>query len=337
MATVIPVAEDIRAHARAATRNAGEQPAANRPDDPDADTPVFLSLADALARPELLRPPEEIIRRVVWRGRATAVVGGDKAGKSTIAAACVAHVSRGEPIFGGDVAQANALWLGLEEAMGDGVRRFSEMGADGDRVRMVALARRTILEDTKAQLAELPASIVVVDSLMELARVQLGRAPEDGDNSGWGSLVRPWIQLARDYDVGLLVLHHPRRSDGAYRGALEIAAAFDCLYEMEPVKDDLTLRRFKGRARWPVEPFAVRKVGNRFELATGSEPTLDAMVLAYIVAHPGASTTATIQGVGKRAADVRRAIVQLHAAGTIKKTPGKGDRWIAAGQEEIDL
>ena len=63
---------------------------------------------------------------------------------------------------------------------------------------------------------------MVVDSLQEYARVTIGAAPDDGDNAGWSAVIRPLVQLAREYDIAVVVLHHVRRSDGHFRGAGEL-------------------------------------------------------------------------------------------------------------------
>lgn len=291
-------------------------------DESDAG-PAFATLAELMERPELLQPPRCVVPRLAYRGRLVVLAGPDKSGKSTLLAHATAAVSRGHRFLDGTTVTQHrrAVVLGLEGAVGDSVRRFSELGADPERIHLVVLAPPDLLTRTRELLSEHPADLIVVDSLQEYARVTLGTVPDDGDAAGWASVVRPLVALARDHDVAVVVLCHVRRSDGQYRGSTEIAAAADALLELVvPTSgDDLTVRRLRGRGRWPVEPFAVALRDGRYEMAGGNELSIDARVLLFVEANPGqASRTATRKAVGGRASTVDAAIDQLLERGAIE-------------------
>lgn len=309
---------------------------------PDADTreDVFPSLRELQAHPELLEEPEPVIPRLAFRGRTTGFVAPDKSGKSTLAGEAVAAKSRGRPFLGERVDIGNAIVAAPDEAVGDTVRRLTELNADPDRVRVLTLHPPNLLGKLNALLETSPADLLVVDSLAEYARLTLGRAPDDGDAAGWGAIVRPLVQLSRERDVGVLLLHHPRRSDGQYRGSGEIAAALDCLLEMTMPNagEDPTLRRFRGRARWPVENFALRMEEGQYVLGGGGPLSLDARVLLHVEANPGESGSAVRKAVGGRTETVLAALDRLVDRGAIQKrgTESRPAYYAAPHQVEME-
>ncbi len=59
----------------------------------DADAPLYVTLAELLRDPAMLRPPEAVHERFAWRGRVTLLAAREKAGKTTLAAWVAAQVS----------------------------------------------------------------------------------------------------------------------------------------------------------------------------------------------------------------------------------------------------
>ena len=279
-------APDALSHGVPETATAAEQPAGPR-------TP-FLSLRELLQRPELLRPPEAVIPRLAWRGRTTLLAGPDKSGKSTLMAHAAARLTTGHVWLDAMLRRGRVLWCGLEEAVGDAVLRFRGLVADPDAVELYFEQPDDLLETLRARLREQPADLLLVDSLAEYARVQLGASPEEGDSSGWGRVVRPLVALGREAGCAVVLLHHVTKAGGVYRGSTEIAAAVDALWEMSLPRDgeDPTLRRFKGRARWPVEEWTVRMTDGRFALGGGGPLPLEAQILLDVAQHPGTSRNA---------------------------------------------
>jgi energy-coupling factor transporter ATP-binding protein EcfA2 len=321
---------------------AAAMPAPAVPPTPDDEPPTYALLADLLARPELLKPPECVVPRLAYRGRLVLLAGPDKSGKSTLLSHATAALTREAPFLGGAVGarSGRVIWMGLEEAVGDAVRRLAELEADPDRVQLVVCAPRDLLDQTRALLAEWPADLLVIDSLTEYARIAYGAIPDDGDNAGWAAVLRPLVGVAREHDVAVVVLHHVRRSDGQFRGAGEIAAAADALLELVPPTsgEDQTMRRIRGRGRWTVEPFAVALREGRYELAGGSELSVDVRVLLHIEANPGTSKAATRKAVGGRATVVDAAINRLLERGAIEDSAnGRRGLWPASGQQEMGV
>ena len=282
------------------------------PDDGEGEAPTFLLLSELQARPELLQPPECVVSRLAYRGR------------STLLAHATARLTRREPFLGAPTKgrHGRVAWCGLEEALGDAVRRFAVLDADPERVQLVTASPPDLLERLDALLTDWPADLVTVDSLTEYARVVSREAPKPGDASAWSAIVRPLIALARKHDAALVILHHVRKSDGVYRDSGEIAASVDCLLELrvpDPGLGDPAIRDITGRARWAVSPFSVALRDGRYELAEHVELSTDTRVLLHVEATPGISLTALRKLVRGRASKVDAAVNQFERKGAIEK------------------
>jgi hypothetical protein len=307
----------------------------------EPDGRVFVSLAELLQRPELLKPPLAVIPRLGHQGRTTLLAAPDKSGKSTLAAHAAAEATKRGVFLSETIGATTArvVWAGLEEAVGDTVMRFHVLGAVPENIKMVVLHSPKLLEDIHALLEEWPADLLVLDSLTEYARVVKGTVPDDGDTSGWASVIRPLVHLTREFPVlSSILLHHPRRSDGQFRGSGEIAAAVDCLLEMRlPEKnEDPTVRHITGRARWQIQPFDVRFSDGRYELAGGAQLSLDARILIHIEQKRGVSMSELRGLVGGRGKAVDEAVDELLRRGAIIDTGMKGKHAYhpAAGKQE---
>ena len=298
--------------------------------------PTFHTLAELLKRPGLLKPPECVLPRIAFRARGVLLCGPDKSGKSTLLANGAAAITYGRPWLGSETKAGRVVWCGLEEATSDAVRRFAELKAIPDRLQILTLADRELLESTDDLLSEWPADLWVIDSLQEYARVTCGVTPADGDNGLWGTVIRPLISLARKHEAALVMLHHVRRSDGEGRGATEIFAAVDATLTLRMPRngDHPTTRSIEGRGRWPIERFRVRLTDGRYELAGCTEPSIDANVLLHVQRNPGASNNSIRNAVRGRGTAVDAGITRLATDGAIENRGSDGrPQWhIASGQ-----
>lgn len=289
----------------------------------EVESPFYL-LRDLVDDPELLRPPPVVIPRLVFRGRTTLLSGPEKSGKSTLAGQVAADKSAGRATLGEAIPPGEVVVVAPDEALGDTVRRLHERGADLDRVRLLAVRPPNLLLSLSRLLEENPSDFVLVDSLAEWARITDGRAPESGDAAGWGAIVRPLVQVSRDFDVGILLLHHAKKG-GGYRDSNEIGASVDAILEMTlPGKDeDSTLRRITGAARWQVEPFSVRLDGGRYVLGSGGPVSLEARIVIDTGENPGTSRTAQRERLAVRAATHGAAVNRLLEIGGIVERSGR--------------
>jgi hypothetical protein len=318
----------LQALTQEAVRDALATLEADPPEDQEATGSRFATLEELQRNPDLLEPPECVLPRLAYRGRLSILAGPDKSGKSTLARHGTAALTRSRPFLGEPVGarHGRAVHLGLEEAVGDQVISLTELGATAGNVQLVVMAAPDLLGKVGALLEEWPADLVIVDSLQEYARVT-GSIPDDGDAAGWATVVRPLVALARRFDVAVLILHHVRKSDGQYRGSTEIAAAADCLLELIPPgsSDPQNVRRIRGRARWPVEPFTVELSEGEYRMGGTGELSTEARVLIFVENNPRCSKRAVRGGVGGRAAAVDAALSTLVSRGAVENV-GTGDR-----------
>jgi hypothetical protein len=123
--------------------------------------------------------------------------------------------------------------------------------------------------------------------------------------------------LARETGTAVVLLHHASKATGRYRDSTAIGAGVDAILEMEPTTDDSAVRRIRARARWAMEPFAVRlaDTGLRLEHAA---PSLDAKLLAYVEEHPGATTRSIREDTEGRDAEVAASLDRLRRSGLVE-------------------
>jgi hypothetical protein len=273
-----------------------------------------LDLAPATARrldeilkdPKALEPPEALIPRLVYRGRITMLAGREKDGKSTLASAAVAKASQGAHFLGERTKSATTLWLGLEENIADVARRFMGFGADPSRIH-IAEALPAGVANLAKLVEQTEADIVVADTLAALAE---GHIEDASSSSQWTPIMTALRLVAREYDAGLLLDHHARKSDGRYRDSSAIGAGVDLILEMGPSLDDPTVRKIQARGRWHVGDFAVRFDGQEYNLLTG-ELTTDAKVLVWVQGNPGCGLKHIRDGIGGRGSVVDAAVARL--------------------------
>ena len=86
--------------------------------------------------------------------------------------------------------------------------------------------------------------------------------------------------------------------------------------------EDPTLRRITGRARWPVEDYAVRLDGEQYVLGSGGPVTIDARVVIDVTQNPGTSRTASHDRIGGRKQTHVAAVNRLVKAGSIVDRDG---------------
>jgi len=292
--------------------------------DETRELPMFVSLEELAKNPELLQPPKEIVPRLAWKGRTTGLVGGDKSGKSTLMGYAVASVTNGASFLQRACQVGRVLIVAPDEAVGDTVQRLLRWGADPTKVRLLTMQPQKILDYIRDEMDKYPPDLLIIDSLAEWARLAEGRAPEDGDAAGWGSVIRPLVQLSRDYNCATVLLHHSRRSDGQYRGSGEIAAALDCLIEMRPggAEEDPTTRKFSGRARWSIEPFEVRMVNDEYVMADDHVLTLETKILMDLRVAGPSSRNAQLKRIGGRKDTYLTTVYELLERGELFEKDG---------------
>ena len=276
----------------------------------EPDERLCWSLRELLERPVELPPP--VVPKIAWPGRVTVLAAREKAGKSTLAGAAAAKVTRGERFLGLATTPGVVLWA-TEEHTQDVARRLSGFGADPDKL-YVMVWRHDALAEIRADAQRLRPILVVIDTLAAVAEAV---APESGSSSQWAKVMRPLVRIARDTDCALVILHHATKADGSYRDSTEIGAAADVLQEMAITEGGI-VRQIKYWGRFGRGSFALKLVGGEFELVTETDGSdLERRVLAFVEAHLGCSQRAVESGIGKRVGDVRQVLRELVVRGEI--------------------
>jgi hypothetical protein len=288
---------------------------------PSAPPRISRRLSTILADPAALEPPALVVPRLAWRGRTTLLAAREKAGKSTLATAAAAAVSQGALWLGDATTPGIVLWIALEEHVSDLAARFHDWQADAARIHVIdsLWGLDDPMDALHAEARAVMPTLLVVDTLSALVDAT-GTRPDPGSSTAWTPIMSALTRIARDTDAAVEILHHARRSDGAYRDSSAIGAGVDAIVEMAD-GPDADVRVLRVRARWRVGDYSIRLAGEpgtqRYGLATG-EPSLDARVLQYVEAHPGCSARAVRAGVAGRTADITAAIHRLLGAHAIE-------------------
>jgi hypothetical protein len=308
------------------------------------------------AEEEVEAVPHQMIPRLAWSGRHVLLVGAEKLGKSTFAAAGVAALTRTAHFLHERAATATGapgrvLWLGMDEARGDAYGRLLDNGARRthvvvhDPAKPSAFLRGVIEEERRPD-------VVVIDSLIEYARRETREPLSSGDASGWGRVIRPLTRMAHDHGVAVVTIHHARKSDGRYRDSTEIAAGVDAILTMrEPSanqppevrrmsiegrrsitrgRGDYAVRLERQEVPAPVpEDMQATVLREYYELWAGGDgfggvvpasegPTVRAKLTGFIQAHPGSSTNEVLAGVGGNRNAASAALKDLTDEGVIR-------------------
>ena len=299
---------------------------------------AWPTLATLLDRPELQQEPEELVPRLIWRGRHTLLAGLAKFGKSTIVTQGVAAATRAAPFLDAKTEYCRVVWCGVDEALGDTVRRLLSFEPRPDRVRLLIAPPTDLMGSLERVLDAEPTDLVVVDSLIEWTRRTVKEMPSDGDSAGWASVIRPLTALAHERDIGLLTIHHSRRSDGRYRSSGEIAAGVDWIYDMLGVRGNQSLRRFEGVGRWGAQRWIAGFEDGTYEFGGKAPEDLDRAhraqelvpaIRAFVEGHPDCSKNAITRGVpgDNRAVEAALKLMESQEEVTIEQGgPGKASK-----------
>ena len=310
-------------------RRAGIVPHWDRAEEPAApgSRPATLSVAEILANPEWSAPPEPVVPRFVWGGRSSLLWAREKMGKSTAARGIVGAVSTGRRFLGEDTKRGPVLWVALEEHFGDTARLLGEFGCDPETVFILRKVQDP-LQDLQAAIHHTNPVVVVIDTLAAFVGT-LGL--ESGSAAAWTPVVLGLSDMAHETGAGFLILHHGTKNGKGYRDSSAIGAGVDMILGMTPGGDSDS-RKIESKGRWPTEDFAIRLVGDRYDLAAG-ELSLDLRVLLYIEKNPGASQSQVRQKVQGQARLIDRAIRQLLERTAIDDIGDeRGHKFVIAGQ-----
>jgi hypothetical protein len=208
----------------------------------------FRSAAELAQHPELMEPPRILARPLAVLGFVILLVMTPKGGKSTTAAAQIAEASR---------RGIRCALITIDEALPVALRRLAGFGAD---LANVYLDDRWEPATLAEQIRSLEIEILVLDHLGTLAELNPDfGAGSQGDPVLWGRLVQPFMELARELNVAVILIDQGRRSDGKWGGSVGKGGKVDVLVELESKDGGLEAT---PRGRVPLPRFRVELDAN---------------------------------------------------------------------------
>lgn len=179
----------------------------------------------------LLEPPEPIAPPICYARRVTLLSGREKSGKSTLLANAAAALSAGTEFLGTSLSAQRVLWLALDEWRGDSVRRFTDLGANSDRLDL-AFEVPTPTELDRI-MAEGGYGLVCIDTLNELLMgVNLNQSNEVLPR------MRPYIEVIRRHNAAGCIVAHASKGRGEYIGSVTIGGLVDAPLTLEDPRRD---------------------------------------------------------------------------------------------------
>ena len=280
----------------------------------------YRTLAEILVDPKILEPPETVVPRLAWRGRVTLLAAREKDGKSTVAGAAAAAVTRGATFLDGVALWGVVVLAGLEEHTSEIAKRLVVFGADPSMLHIATRIEFSPLPELNEAVERTRPVLVIVDTLSAIAEGKL----EDGSAKAWQPLMAALTRLARDFDCAVIIVHHSRKSDGTYRDSTAIGAAVDCIIEMRSDERDQNARHLKARARFTVPDCTIRYNGSSYEMVETVEPeeAIRNAIKRYVKEHPGCSLSELRKGVVGSNTETATIATALVSEGALREESG---------------
>lgn len=291
---------------------------------PPEDQRPFHYLTDLLKNPSLLEPPPIVVPRLAWQGRVTLLAAREKVGKSTLMGQAVASLALAPKSFLGDdmLTPKVSLWLGLDEPLGDIVRRFDRyaLKADNPKVtdRIAIRNSKPDAEELLEMILRINAELVVIDHLTEYGA---GHVKDPNSPTEYQPILKTLRMVAQQSHCAIVLLHHSSKA-GGYRDSTQIGAGVDAIVEISPDEKDESIRVCKCRGRVAVSDFRMAYNGGYYETTEGGV-SLTLQIQRVIRAQPGCSTRQVVSQVSGRTESVLKALGEIEASGLIKNDGGE--------------
>jgi hypothetical protein len=265
-------------------------------------------------------------------GRLTLLVAREKVGKSTLARAAAAAVSKGCAFLGQPTQQGTVLWVVLEELLADVVFKMARFDADSESVFLLQPLLEQRFEGLREEVAAVRPRLLVIDTLASYVE---GEEIDENSSMAWTRILNQLRRLAEEYQVAVILLHHATKRDGTYRGSTAIGASVDQIVEMHEGEANSTVRVFRCRGRWDIADYSVRfdETSMSYEYAGPMRETSDESVSVaakrrmrnWLAEHSGAGKTEVTAQAGCRAADARSLFDEMLHEGELEPE-GRGYR-----------
>jgi hypothetical protein len=240
--------------------------------------------------------PPYVASPLAIAGCITTLVGLPKAGKSTLLAALVRAVVRGERFLGTDTRGGAVVWLTEERSptFGDLVDRVGLREDDGLHVvhyhDLAALERDwpALMARVALLVVEVSAVLLIVDTLSRWARIE-----DELDAVGWRRAVDPLGELA---STGLAIIanHHARKALGdpveASRGNSNLSGEVDVVALLTRA-DGVNTRRLQFAGRFELDDLTIQLQGEHYAEVGQRHEALPENVVSVLRTRPAGLTT----------------------------------------------
>ncbi|MDE2905814.1 MAG: AAA family ATPase [Acidobacteriota bacterium] len=232
----------------------GADPAAE-PEGDEGWSP-FVDVLELTASPA--KPPV-VLPGMAWSGRLSVLSGAPKAGKSTALAQAIGCRLSGEAFAGESVAPRGPVALVTEEPLEMLAQRLRIYGVgDGHKGAVYVASPAQGVERLIDALHRSEPEVVIIDSFASWA---VAGGCETLSDPAVMRRAMDTLRGLSEEGVGVLVVHHARRSDGELADSRDIAASVDMIVNFEAVDPDFNrcaprasdLRRLSYSGRWPTE------------------------------------------------------------------------------------
>ena len=205
---------------------------------------------------EVTVPTEWILEDYLATGSLALIAGKPKEGKTTLIYELAVRVAQGQTFLGRTTRQGGVLILAVEEHQRDVKLRLQNLGAeglDGLYVHVGALSPTpTFFAELLIFIRDHGILLVVIDTLAAFWSVE-----NENDASEMTRAVKPVLQLARESDACVLLIHHARKSEGSHgdeiRGSGALFGLVDVALVMKRGSVE-TQRLLQAQSRYPETP-----------------------------------------------------------------------------------
>jgi len=189
-----------------------------------------LLLSQLFDEPEPLEP-EWVLEDILSRGSLTALVAKPKVGKTTIAYELAVKVSQGRPYLGRATRHGKVLLLAVEEHRREVKRRLRNLGVEQlDAIHIHAgplTDSPDALHALRSYIEQHDIILVIIDTLNAFWSVS-----EENDAGAVTQAIKPLLQLARETNAAVLLIHHARKSEGDHGDEIRGSGALFSLLDV---------------------------------------------------------------------------------------------------------
>ena len=183
------------------------------------------------------------------------LAGAPKAGKSTLARNLAVEVARGGGKWlGKDVNQGTVLHLSLEERIQTIRNHYNQLDAPGEQIYLLTKTHprpKNFILWLQSAIAKYKPSLVIIDPAIRFLKIR-----DMNDYALTTEALDPLINLAREFNTHILLVHHTRKCGGKYGneilGSTGLAASVDTIVTLD-IKDDQRMFYAYGRDNVDIE------------------------------------------------------------------------------------